>query len=319
MQSRIETAKQRLEKIKQWKYMKSQSCIEDKKISEILNISRSTFFEWQRQYKEFGLTGLVPKSKRPKKLRAQVITQELIDLVLKIRKNCPIYGKGKIFAILKRSSSLKSSESTVGRILKNLKDNGLICKVYYLAKEKKKRKFNKHAKRFTYGMKAKRPGQLVQIDHMTVSNALVNNAVKHFAGVDPTTKYLSAQVYSNAKSSTAAKFLDQLIDEFPFPIESIQVDGGSEFMADFEEACEERGIELYVLPPKKPKWNGCVERSNKTFRNEFYDCNDKLRSIHSLRKSLQEFVAHYNTFRAHFSLKYETPICYYYSVSKEAA
>ncbi|GHS93633.1 hypothetical protein AGMMS49949_06980 [Alphaproteobacteria bacterium] len=41
-------------------------------------------------------------------------------------------------------------------------------------------------------------------------------------------------------------------------------------MKEFEEACEELGISLYVLPPRWPDPNGGVERGNRTFREEFY-------------------------------------------------
>ena len=48
-----------------------------------------------------------------------------------------------------------------------------------------------------------------------------------------------------------------------------QVDGGSESMADFEEACYELDIPLlHVLPPRRPQWNGCVERTNRSARAE---------------------------------------------------
>ncbi len=50
----------------------------------------------------------------------------------------------------------------------------------------------------------------------------------------------------------------------------IQVDGGSEFRDEFETACKDSGIALYILPPQSPKFNGCVERANGTSRYEFY-------------------------------------------------
>src|SRR6516164_9619385 len=50
----------------------------------------------------------------------------------------------------------------------------------------------------------------------------------------------------------------------PFPIRALQVDGGSEFAAEFEQACQQRGLYLFVLPPRSPKLNGAVERANRT-------------------------------------------------------
>ena len=37
----------------------------------------------------------------------------------------------------------------------------------------------------------------------------------------------------------------------PLPVEAIQVDGGSEFKAEFEQACQAKAIRLYELPPKR--------------------------------------------------------------------
>ena len=51
----------------------------------------------------------------------------------------------------------------------------------------------------------------------------------------------------------------KLVAESPFRITSIQVDGGSEFMAEFEQEAQKLGITLYVLPPKRPQYNGGVE------------------------------------------------------------
>ena len=52
-----------------------------------------------------------------------------------------------------------------------------------------------------------------------------------------------------------------LTPDVPFRIEGIQVDGGSEFRAEFEDACRERNLCLFVLPPKRPQLNGHVERA----------------------------------------------------------
>ena len=89
-------------------------------------------------------------------------------------------------------------------------------------------------------------GEWVQVDHMTVTKH--NVRIKHFQAWDRRSRFIHAQAYGNAKASTAKKFLLELIDKTPFPILSIQVDGGSEFRAEFEQACAELGIELIVFP-----------------------------------------------------------------------
>ena len=55
-------------------------------------------------------------------------------------------------------------------------------------------------------------------------------------------------------------------EAMPLPIAFIQVDGGSEFMADFERRREALRIPLEVLPPRRPQWNGCGLLTNRFLR-----------------------------------------------------
>ena len=130
-------------------------------------------------------------------------------------------------------------------------------------------------------------GEKVQIDHMTVTkNGL---SFKRFQAWERKSKTLVAQIYSRAWSSDAKKFLLELVKKAPYKILSIQVDGGSEFMADFEDACAELNIPLEVLPPATPKYNGGVERANKILREEFYANPELLAdSLGEMRFELQK-------------------------------
>ena len=112
---------------------------------------------------------------------------------------------------------------------------------------------------------------------------------------------------SRATAASAKRFLDRLIEQAPFPIKAIQVDGGSEFMADFEQACADRRIELCVLPPCSPKLNGRAERLQATFRHEFYASYPLPHQIEPLNRCLEDFNHHYNHQRPHQALGGFTP------------
>ena len=75
-------------------------------------------------------------------------------------------------------------------------------------------------------------GERVQIDHMTSTKNSV--CIKHFQAWDRRSKFMKAKIYSHAKSSSAKKFLLDLVKNAPFKILSLQVDVGSKFMAGFE-------------------------------------------------------------------------------------
>ena len=150
---------------------------------------------------------------------------------------------------------------------------------------------------------------MVQIDHMSASKN--NLTVKHFQAWDRRSKFVHAMLFSNAKSASARKFLEGLLEVAPFPIKSIQVDGGSEFMAEFEQACADHKIPLFVLPPKRPTYNGGVERANRTFREEFYrNPNVTADSLSGLRYQLNIALKKYNAFRPHLNLNGTTPLEY---------
>ena len=92
-------------------------------------------------------------------------------------------------------------------------------------------------------------GERVQIDHMSATKNGVG--VKHFMAQDRmsdrTSKHIHAQIYSNAKATSARKFLRELVQTAPYDIRSIQVDGGSEF----ETECATLEIPLIVLTTLK--------------------------------------------------------------------
>lgn len=54
-------------------------------------------------------------------------------------------------------------------------------------------------------------------------------------------------------------------------VRALQLDGGSEFRTAFEQACQARQLQPFVLPPRSPKLNGGVERANRTHTERIYE------------------------------------------------
>lgn len=301
--------------VRKWEKLRREGVCEAT-AAEFTGISRATYYRY-RNILERLKRGIFPRNQRPKNLRKSNISKETKDIILKIRRENPTYGKAKIAVIIRRDHGENLSESSVGRVLQDFMQRGLVQLSASAPRAKKRRRFSKHAQKWSYNMKAEKPGQMVQVDHMSVHKNQLK--IKHFQAWDPITKTIAAEVYGNAKSSTAKLFLAKIIADMPFEVSSIQVDGGSEFMKEFEEECAIRGINLFVLPPKRPQYNGGVERGNRTFREEFYDKTGfSPDSIGELRFQLKNALKKYNNYRPHFNLKGLTPSEYNLKILKAA-
>ncbi len=100
-----------------------------------------------------------------------------------------------------------------------------------------------YAHRKPRGYEAQAPGDLVQVDTLMVSLG-PGEVVRHFSAVDLFTRYALGEVHSRATAGLAGEFLSLLVAQAPFPIRAVQVDGGSEFMAEF-------GVRLGQGAPKR--------------------------------------------------------------------
>jgi hypothetical protein len=107
-------------------------------------------------------------------------------------------------------------------------------------------------------------GDLVQVDTLDV-RCFPWMTLKQFAARDV------IEARRRATATTAKEFIESLEQRMPFKVRALQVDGGSRFYSIFEQECERREIRLFVLPPKSPKLNGCVERAHRTHTEEFYE------------------------------------------------
>jgi putative transposase len=303
---------ERKEKLEKIELLLSEGCFENVAL-EALDIARSTYYRWKKNYKDLGLAGLENESRKPRKTRHPGWTKEIEARIYHLRKQYPLWGKQKIATMYEREYGEKISYSTTGRILKKLIKNNKIFPVKFLLhgkRDTKKRVFNNHAQRWKHGMKATKPGELVQVDHMSVYIPGYGYA-KNFSATCPITKYVVYELYQEATSKNAADFLEKMKREFPFKICSVQVDGGSEFMAYFENACKNAQIPLFVLPPRSPELNGNVERGNGSVKYEFYAQYSAPTSLHVIRKNLQKYSDFYNNIRPHQGIGLLTPRRFY--------
>jgi transposase InsO family protein len=272
-------------------------------------IARDTFYRWRKRFEESGPGGLEGLSQRPKSVRQPTWTKEFENAVLDLRQLTG-WGKDKLVVLL-REQGWQCSTSMVGRVLRHLKHSGRLVEAPGVDPWHPRRPFVR-----PYGVRkpksylADGPGAIVQVDtsHVSLFSRLT---FKHFTACDVFTRWQVLEAHGRATAHAAAGFLDTIVERMPFPVKAIQVDGGSEFMAQFEDACRTRGIQLFVLPPRSPKLNGHVERSNRTHKEEFYYRLPFVDNLTRLNRLLRKWEDIHNTYRPHQALGQLTPLAFH--------
>ena len=146
------------------------------------------------------------------------------------------------------------------------------------------------------------PGERVQMDVCKIRPGLYQ-----FTAIDDCSRYLVAGLARRPSAAATLAFLDQVLDEVPFPIQRMQTDRGAEF---FAEAVQRRlmaeTIKFRPIPPRSPHLNGKVERAQRTVLEEFWATVDA--RAPDVGGQLAVWVHHYNWDRQHEALNGSTPI-----------
>ncbi len=250
-------------------------------------ISPDTFYRWWRRYREKGPAGLENRLRRPKKLRQRSWSAELIKAVQRLREHYPRWGKEKLTRLL--PSELATSVSTVGRILSYLRRRGVLIEPQTRRRPAyRSRSSRPYAIRKPKDYVAQQPGDLVQVDTLDL-RPVPGVVLKQFTASDVVSRFDVLEVHRRATASLASQFLETLVQRMPTPVRALQVDGGSEFYAEFEEACAQKGIKLFVPPPRIPKLNGHIERANRTHTEEFYQVEEVAWTVSELSPQLRNW------------------------------
>jgi transposase InsO family protein len=269
-------------------------------------ISRQTFYRWRRRYHPRRLQSLEERPRRPRRVRQPTWSPELAQAVQELRETYPRWGKDKLAPLL-RDAGWPVSTSMVGRILTQLRKRGVLVEPPRAGiAVRRPRPPRPYAVRKPRTYQAKLPGDIVQVDTLDL-RPLPGVVLKHFTARDVVSRWDVLEVHTRATAQAAACFLDAIQARMPFPVRAIQVDGGSEFQAQFEQECQRRQIRLFVLPPRSPKLNGSVERAQRTHTEEFYEVWDLDWTVPELNRQLRAWEEVYNTVRPHQSLGYRTP------------
>ena len=114
------------------------------------------------------------------------------------------------------------------------------------------------------------------------------------------------EAFQEHSSYSAAQFIRHCVEKFPYAIECVQTDNGSEFTnrmnssktvrpTYFQKTLEELGIQHKLIKVFTPRHNGKVERSHRK-DNEYFYASHKFYSFEDFRKQLAVWQYKYNNF-----------------------
>jgi len=272
-------------------------------------ISSATFYRWWHRFRPRRLESLEDdrRTRRPRRVRHPQAPPELVARIRALREQYPRWGKLKLVVLLRRDGWTVSA-STVGRTLTRLRRIGQLREppVVRAAQSRRRRpRPRPYAQRLVKGYRIRAPGDLVEVD--TTFLSILKARRVHFTARDVVSRKDVVCAYDRASSRSAARFLREELPRLGFPIRALQIDGGSEFKAGFETACQAAGIVLFVLPPRSPKLNGHVERAHRTYREEFYDLVELPESLAEHNALLRQHEDLYNNVRPHQALGFLAP------------
>jgi transposase InsO family protein len=275
--------------------------------ARMANISRQTAYRWVRRFRQEGLTGLAPRSRRP--LRSpSALSEAIVRAVLKVRVKS---GRGPQWIAWR----LKLAVSTVHRILTRWGLNRL--------------KALDRVTRAPVRYEKNAPGELLHLDVKKLQR-IPPGGGRHFdpdwrhdrrhrghgydilhVAIDDYSRYLYVEALRDEKASTTTAFLARALSHFAelgVSVQRILTDNAMTYRSrSFRGLAAERAISLRRTRPYRPQTNGKAERVIQTLLREWayqrhYNSNEE-RLL-----ALEVFTREYNTLRPHMALGRRPPI-----------
>jgi transposase-like protein len=285
---------------------------------DAFGISRSTIFRWRRCLKDSQgrLDSLIPKSRRPRRVRSMKVNSETVAFIRDIREEHPRIGKEKIKKFLDEYCSKRGiktvSVSTIGKVIKRYDLTFAPSKLNYHNPQSgwATRKVN-YKNKVKHSPKYKEMGY-IEIDTITKFIQGIKRYILN--AIDISGKVQFAYEFRTLSSRNTVAFFKKLETVYPYEsgIKVVQTDNGPEFRGEFDEYLKKRNIKHNFIYPRCPRVNGYIERANRTLQEEFIDLHLNLlaEDIDKFNRRLIDYLLWYNTERPHKSLNNLTPIDY---------
>jgi len=302
------------ERIASFKYSVLQHAREHKNITDtcrILNVSRTTYYEWLKRFNKLGYLGLQDKKKAKPKMPNQ-IKPDKEQIILNYIINYPTHGPRRIANEL-RQQGITLSETGIYHVLCRKQLNHRLFRLFY-AQEKSdspivtERYLREIEKRKEKHIHAYYPGYLFCQDTFYVGTIKGLGRIYQQTGIDAYSNFGFAKIYTNKMVVSSIDFLETKVlpvyKQFNIPLDRVLTDNGKEYAThwvnahhEYETFLKQNSIRHTRIKPRTPQSNGMVERFNRTLAEEFYQIamiKKIYSSLSELQDDLDQFITYYN-------------------------
>lgn len=271
--------------------------------NEAFGVKRRTLFLWQKNLRKGGgkLETLNSGSRVPKVKRRRLWDSRILEEIRRIRDEHPNLGEEKVHPLLKKFCDAHTltcpKPVTIGRLMKDM--GGLRKfpqKISHFGKIKKTNR--QKVLRKPKHLKTTHPGHVVALDTIERFVSGCRRYIITFEDIH--TRFAFAWCTTSHASLAAKEFFALCQKAFPFPMEFVLTDNGSEFKKHFAEELLRLHLVHYHTYPRTPKMNAHVERFNRTLQEEFVDHHAGLLLYpEKFNRALMDWLVFYNTERVH--------------------
>jgi transposase len=277
------------------------------KTCEMFGISRTTFYNWHRAYKKYGMAGL--ENREPKKPQmpnkvSKALEQEILSYVVKY----PADGPKRIYYEL-RAEGFDIGETGIYNVLKR---NNLTKRAqreeYSMNKElyKNNRKEKKDKLNFLNGEEVY-PGYLViqKIDFIGTFDGI--GKIYQYSLYDTSSKWGAVKLYNKKQDIDVWNYFElkfvYLLETFNLSIENLVTEKEKAFLSYFvkgdkyKEIIENFNINHIFISPDDSTILDDMREFNEFLVTEFYNkinSNSEINSFEEIEREIDKFVRQYN-------------------------
>jgi len=270
-------------------------------------ISKSVFYRWFNRFNKRNLKTLEfdTKTRRPHHVREMTTPLWIQKKIYEIRLSDLEKSKYEIQAEL-REEGIVIGRKCIQKVINRHRE---LLNTQHRKRIKKHHRYKIARIKAAIELREKDLGSLVQVD--TKYFYVLKGKFYIFSAIDCKSRYGFIYCYRCISSPSGRDFIKKVREYFPFEIQAINTDNGSEYLLNFHKEIESWGIPHFFTDPHCPKQNGRVERFHQTAEYEYFNYQyDLLDDLDEINRHCMIFNEKYNTKRFHRSLGYKRPAEY---------